>query len=79
MMETVKKFEDALNNMMGCFIVNDVKTIQRMDETTFKSIKASLDFIDAANELTKEQAKTIEEMDRKLDSLTEQLNKLLSK
>lgn len=79
MMETVKKFEDALNNMMGCFIVNDVKTIQRMDETTFKSIKASLDFIDAANELTKKQAKTIEEMDRKLDSLTEQMNKLLSK
>lgn len=79
MMETVKKFEDALNNMMGCFIVNDVKTIQRMDETTFKSIKASLDFIDAANELTKKQAETIEEMDKKLDLLNKQMNALLSK
>ena len=79
MTETVKKFEDALNNMMGCFIVNDVKTIQRMDETTFKAVKASLEFIDAANELTKKQAETIEEMDKKLDLLNKQMNALLSK
>ena len=64
LIEEAKKIKEDLIKM----ILNE-ETIENMDSNTLEMMQASLRFFDASIEYQEEQAKAIDEMNRKLDKL----------
>ncbi len=78
MKNAVDKFEDSVNNVKELYFktVCDEEMLKCMDADTLKLMQASMDVIDASLELTVKQAKTIEEVNNKLDVLVQKFETL---
>lgn len=69
LLETSKKFENEVNELMKEFMKPRGLDIMEMDETEFALMKKCLTLVNTAIELTTEQANAIDKIDNKLDRL----------
>lgn len=74
--KTEKLIEDV-KEFKAKFLKANAESIMEMEPTEFETIKSVLKFIDYALEVAKEQARVIEEVDRKLDDVNSKLDVLL--
>lgn len=72
MLETAMKMEKKMDEMMRLLTARiRAEDIFSIDSDDFAVLKASLELIDISKKMMVEQAKTIDEMNRKLDVILE--------
>lgn len=71
MMEAMKKFEDAVNEVMDLCKGELGKMMfdEDIDDTSLRAMRMCFNLIDASMNLLKEQTKMMNEMNEKLDKL----------
>lgn len=72
MLETAMQMEKKMDEMVHLVTAQiGAENILSIDSDTFAVLKASLELIDISKKMMVEQAKTIDEMNRKLDVILE--------
>lgn len=72
MLETAMKMEKKMDEMIHLVTAQiEVENILSIDSDAFAVLKASLELIDISKKMMVEQAKIIDEMNRKLDVILE--------
>jgi hypothetical protein len=72
MLETAMQMEKKMDEMVHLVTAQiGAEDILSIDSDTFAVLKASLELIDISKKMMVEQAKTIDEMNRKLDVILE--------
>ena len=79
-MHEASKFVEEVNTMKELIVEQmTYNEILNIDEKSLKAIQTAIRLVDAYGELTLKQAKEIEEINRKLDTLLFKMDTLLSK
>ena len=78
-MHEASKFVEEVNTMKELIVEQmTYNEILNIDEKSLKAIQTAIRLVDAYGELTLKQAKEIEEINRKLDTLLFKMDTLLS-
>ena len=79
-MHEASKFVEEVNTMKELIVEQmTYNEILNIDEKSLKAIQTAIRMVDSYGELTLKQAKEIEEINRKLDTLLIKMDTLLSK
>ena len=79
-MHEASKFVEEVNTMKELIVEQmTYNEILNIDEKSLKAIQTAIRLVDAYGELTLNQAKEIEEINKKLDTLLFKMDTLLSK
>ena len=75
--EKTNKVIEETREFMKSFLRENVDTIVRMEPSEYSMVMSMVKFLDDSLELAAEQARVIEETDRKLDELNSKMDILL--